>query len=320
MAHMIQCRGISKKAGATKALKNVSFTALPGEIIAILGMNGSGKTTLLKTLSTLFSPDSGSITLFDGPGPGKNNRELRRHIGFLFDCPAHWEHLSGWDNAYFFATSYGVRSGIAEERLMDLFSRFGLAERRSDTVSTYSYGMKRKLSIIEALAHHPDLIFLDEPSMGLDYSSRMALQEYLNYRLTCGATVIFATNDVYEAQSLADRVILLSRGEVVASGEPLTLLRQLELKTAIELRLGLPPDVSLLGQVPGVEQVRVLEDTPGRYRVRVLASGDHCEAGCGPLLASLTTTVINSGGTLLGIDIFEPNLGDLLRVTGVPPE
>ncbi len=311
----ISCREVSKQIGITRALKNISFEAGPGEIIGILGMNGSGKTTLLKTISSLLSPDSGSVSLFDGAFSG-NKRDTLRHIGFLFDCPSHWEHLSGWDNAYFFATSYGVPGDVAGVRLTNLFNRFGLSNRSSDPVNTYSYGMKRKLTIIEALAHHPDLIILDEPSMGLDFPSRMALREYLKSCSANGATIVFATNDVYEAQTQANRVILLSGGEVVASGVPGQLLRGLGRKTAIELRLGTPVGFELLKQIQGIEQVRLIEDLPARCRVRLIAGRDSCENGYGALLASVTAAVINSGGTLLGIDIFEPNLGDLLIKTG----
>src|SRR3712207_9457103 len=151
----------------------VSLAVDSGEILGLLGPNGSGKSTLLRILSTAMEPDSGTFRLGEIDGV-KEKRAVRARMGLMVDRPTHYGDLSGWANAYFFARSYGMEEGKAQSVLAELFGYFGLEEYRDDKVKTYSYGMGKKLALIEAMAHGPELLLLDEPSLGLDYTSQLA--------------------------------------------------------------------------------------------------------------------------------------------------
>jgi ABC-2 type transport system ATP-binding protein len=310
MPERLAFRNVGKTFGSVRAVENVSFLAEPGDIIGILGLNGSGKSTALRLAATALTPDSGSVTLFADQGV-RRRRDLLKRIGMLSDFPAHWEHLTAWDNAYFFARSYGMPEDAAVSQLNDLFSRFGLADRRTDPVSTYSYGMKRKLGIIETFAHRPDLVLLDEPSMGLDFSSRMTLHACIRDLAGNGVTVIFATNDVYEARSLGHKVLLLDRGRIAGAGTPEQLIRELGDLIVIELRLGAPIPLDSIREIAGVTELHIIEDHPGRTRIGIFARLGHGDQ-LSDLLAAVATRVIGSGGIFLGIDIVEPTLGDVL--------
>ncbi len=314
--------GVSRKFCAVGALDSVSFEADPGEIIGIIGQNGSGKSTLIRTIAGLLSPDSGTVAVFGDTRPVRSP-DTRKKLGMLFDSQAHWENLSAWDNAFFFVRSYGIPEDEARRRLNSLFLLFALEARCTDPVSTLSYGMKRKLAVIEAISHAPDLILMDEPSIGLDFSSRMILHKKLREHARSGATVIFATNDVYEAQTLADRVLVCSDGKIVISGKPNDLIRDLNVFTPIELRLAFPVLPEVLSRVTGAKTVRILEDSPGRYRVRLLMTDslsgkkgdpgpDGRDCGSSDVLARVVTATVSAGGILLGIECTLPNLGDVI--------
>lgn len=316
MTDRVNVEGVWKRYPGITALAGVSVTAGTGEIVGLLGSNGSGKSTLLAMIAGLIPPDAGIIRLFGNEVTPEDRGRLRR-IGMLFDHSAHWEQLSGWDNAYYFARSYGIPAGDATASLLDLFASFALDARRDDPVASYSYGMRRKLALIEALSHHPDLVLLDEPSMGLDFRTRIVLHELLRSRAAEGATVLFATNDVFEAEALAGRVLLLSQGRVVAAGAPVELVRSLGICTTIELRLGSPIPVDPLSRIAGVEGISVIGDTGEGFRVRMLARDQGAGGNSPGLVADIAAAVSASGGILLGIECIEPNLGDvLLRTSG----
>ena len=143
----------------------MSFEVRPGEVFGLMGPNGSGKSTLLRVLSTAIAPESGTFRIGDVNGL-EEQQEARAKMGLMVDRPTHYGDLSGWANAYLFARSYGMEEGKAQSVLAELFDYFGLAEYGDDRAKTYSYGMGKKLALIEAMAHGPELLLLDEPSLG----------------------------------------------------------------------------------------------------------------------------------------------------------
>src|SRR5919202_5036280 len=153
-----------------RGVSEVSLEIQPGEIFGLLGPNGSGKSTLLRVLSTALAPDSGTFRV-GGANGLEEKRKARAKMGLMVDRPTHYGDLSGWANAYFFARAYGVEEGKANSVLAELFDYVELAEYKDDKVKTYSYGMGKKLALIEAIAHGPELLLLDKPSVGLDYTS-----------------------------------------------------------------------------------------------------------------------------------------------------
>jgi ABC-2 type transport system ATP-binding protein len=303
---MVVLDGISKFYGKVKALDGVSLQIGKGEVLALLGPNGSGKSTLLRVLAGLFPPDEGRVVLF-----GDNRGSARGRIGVLFDHAAHWERLTGYENAWFFARSYGLSPQEARRRLDDLFQWAGLWEKRDESVSTYSHGMRRKLALIEALAHRPGILLLDEPSMGLDYVSRLALYTLLEQEAERGTAVILATSDVHEAALLARRVALMCRGRILVAGEPAALVASLEALTRIELRLAVPLPLISVREIEGVEEAGLDRQEGDSACLRLLVRPGR------EVLARVVNDVVRQGGILQGIEVRAPNLGDVfLRFTG----
>ena len=202
-----------------RGIEGVSLAVGPGEILGLVGPNGSGKSTLLRVLSTAIEPDSGSFRV-GGLDGVEEKRRVRAGIGLMVDRPTHYGDLSGWANAYFFARAYGMEEEKATGTLAELFDYFDLAEYRDDKTKTYSYGMGKKLALIEAVAHGPGLLLLDEPSLGLDYTSQLAYQSRIRELSDAGTAIVLASNQVDEVEALCDRVIFLHRGRIVAEGTP----------------------------------------------------------------------------------------------------
>lgn len=208
---VVSLEGLSKMYGGRLALDSIDLALEEGDIMGLIGPNGSGKSTLLRVISGLARPDSGKISLFDGTRP----KDALVHIGAVLDRASHWDRLTAFENAWFFARSCGLSKEEAISRLEELFAWSGLSARQDDPVSTYSYGMRRKLSLIEALVHRPSLLLLDEPSMGLDYSARLDLYNILKAQAKEGRAVMLATNDMGEASAVCSQVALLKSGRIL---------------------------------------------------------------------------------------------------------
>ena len=291
---------------AGRGITEVTLSVAPGEIVGLLGPNGSGKSTLLRTVAGLLRPTTGSLQLF-GQAVPPVPASIRRRMGVLFDTPAHFDDLTGWENAAFFAHAYGLPPDEAHDRLAALFERFELTEQAHDVVNRYSYGMGRKLALVEALAHTPDLLLLDEPGVGLDYAARVALAETLRRQADQGAAVILATNDVTEAEQLCHRVIFLHRGRVVACDTPAALLAHLDRSQEITLQLTAPVDLTPLKALPDVMAV----SADAEARVHVLSSNGTAN------IAGLVGAVTAAGGQVLALNVQAPTLGEVfLALTG----
>lgn len=292
---ILSLHGISKSFGKNRVVDNTNLDVNNGEIFVLLGSNGCGKSTLLRIMATLLKPDSGAALLFGSKG----SPEALKRVGIMFDHTAHWDKLTGYENAWIFARSYGLTSDVSASRLDSLFKWIGLSERRDEAVATYSYGMRRKLSFIEALVHEPDLLLMDEPSMGLDYSSRLALYSRLKELSKEGTTTILATNDILEAELLASRVALLKKGRIIALDQPENLVASLNSLTMIEMKLATPISVESIREISGVEKVEASGNG-----LRILAAANHNS------LSEAVREVTTLGGVILKIEVKEPNLGD----------
>lgn len=302
---------VGKCYGDATILDGIAFTVGSGEIVALLGPNGSGKSTILKIVSMLVNHDTGNVRLF-GNGIGGHEIENKKRMGIVFDHNAHFEDLSGYENAWFFARSYGLPEQAARTQLEARLRWAGLWEKRNDAVKTYSFGMKRKLAIVEALMHAPELLVFDEPSIGLDYASRLALYGLLDEEAAKGKSVLFATNDVAEATLLAHRVLLLSKGRVVAEGTPEELVASVKADTKIEVRLAAPVPLGEIEGIDGISGVSVDEECKDCFKIDMLA------AAGSDVLSDLVKEFLSIGGTIKGIDIKQPTLGDVfLKYSGV---
>ena len=288
-----------------RGVMDVSLTVDAGEILGLLGPNGSGKSTLLRVLSTAMEPDSGSLRL-GGVDGIKEKREVRAKTGLMVDRPTHYGDLSGWANAYFFARAYGMAKEKAEDVLAELFDYFDLAEYRDDRVKTYSYGMGKKLALIEAMAHGPELLLLDEPSLGLDYTSQLAFQRKIRELSAAGTAILLASNQVDEVEALCDRVVFLHRGKLVAEGAPGELVSSLKGVRRIVATLRNPVVFGPVSEVDGVE--RVVPE--GRDLVV------HCAERPG-VVADVVAAVVGAGGDIVNLSVERPNLEDVfVKLTG----
>jgi ABC-2 type transport system ATP-binding protein len=288
-----------------RGVSDVSLRVERGEVFGLMGPNGSGKSTLLKVLSTAIGPDSGSF--FVGGVDGlKEKREVRARMGLMVDRPTHYDDLTGRANAYFFARAYGMEKAKAEGALAELFEYFDLAEYADDRVKTYSYGMGKKLALIEALAHGPEVLLLDEPSLGLDYTSQLAYQSRIRALTGSGIAVLLASNQVDEVEALCDRAAFLHRGEVIAEGTPEDLISRVEGVRRIVATLRNPVEYGSVAQIGGVQ--RVVPE--GRDLIF------HCEERLG-IVADVVAGIVRSGGDIVNLSVQKPNLEDVfVKLTG----
>ena len=288
-----------------RGITDVSFEVEPGEIFGLMGPNGSGKSTLLRVLSTAIAPESGAFRIGGADGTREKQR-ARAKMGLMIDRPTHYGDLTGWSNAYLFARSYGIDKGKAEGVLAELFDYFGLAEYREDRVKTYSYGMGKKLALIEALAHGPQLLLLDEPSLGLDYASQLAYQKKIRDLASTGVAVLVASNQVDEVEALCDRVAFLHRGRLVSLGTPEELVSSLKGTRRIVATLRNPVEYGTLEEIPGVQ--RVVPE--GRDLVV------HGEERPG-IVADVVAGIVRAGGDIADLAVRRPSLADVyVKLTG----
>jgi len=318
MAEIIHLFNIWKKyrKSINYALKDISLMFYKGEIHVLLGPNGSGKSTLLKILADLLPSSKGKIKYHNNQLK-KSNNDFKREIGVLFDHTAHWDQLTGYENAWFFASSYGVHHDDINSQLEYYFKWINLWNKKDDPVKTYSYGMRRKLALIEALVHHPKILLLDEPSMGLDYHSRIILYTTLKKLASEGVTIIIASNDVNEAAFLANKVSMLSNGKLIASGKPGKLMESLKLYIRIELRLTLPIPLDELKEIEDLEEIEVENSTQNNDFIIIILAKPKKISNYSIILADIVNEIVRKNGQIKFIDINSPNLGDLfLKLKG----
>ncbi len=303
---MLEANNISRLyKGSGRGVSSVSLTVEPGEVFGLMGPNGSGKSTLLRVLSTAVAPDSGTFRVGNADGL-KEQQKARARIGLMVDRPTHYGDLSAWANAYFFARSYGVEEVKAEGVLAELFDYFGLAEYRDDKVKTYSYGMGKKLALIEAMAHGPEVLLLDEPSLGLDYTSQLAYQKKIRELASRGVAVLLASNQVDEVEALCNRVAFLHRGKLVEEGTPEDFVSSLKGTRRIVATLRNPVEYAVLEGVPGVERV-----VPEGRNLVV-----HCAERPG-IVADVVAGLVSAGGDVVDLAVRRPTLADVyVKLTG----
>ena len=215
---IIRVEHVVKSFGKVTAVNDVSFDVRAGEIFAFLGPNGAGKTTTIKMLTTLLQPTSGSLEL-DGLNPVQEPTEVRRRIGVVFQDPSLDADLTAWENMDIHGVLYHVPKAARRERTEALLKLFELWDRRADLVKTFSGGMKRRLEIARGLLHTPKVLFLDEPTLGLDPQSRNQMWSVVrNLNKTDGVTVFLTTHYMDEADRAADRIAVIDHGRLVATG------------------------------------------------------------------------------------------------------
>jgi len=215
---IIRVQHVVKAFGKVTAVNDVTFDVWAGEIFAFLGPNGAGKTTTIKMLTTLLRPTTGSLEL-DGLDPATDQTEVRKRFGVVFQDPSLDSDLTAWENMDIHGVLYHVPRQARRERSETLLRMFELWERRDDLVKTFSGGMKRRLEIARGLLHTPKVLFLDEPTLGLDPQSRNQMWTHVrNLNQADRVTVFLTTHYMDEADRVADRIAVIDHGRIVAMG------------------------------------------------------------------------------------------------------
>ncbi len=216
---IIDVRALGRRFGALEAVKQVSFAVEEGEIFGFLGPNGAGKTTTINMLCTLLRPTTGTATV-NGFDVLTDQSDVRRSIGLVFQQPTLDEYLSAEQNLRFHAYAYNVPGDVREQRIRDLLEMVELTDRRKGSVRTFSGGMKRRLEIARGLLHHPRVLFLDEPTLGLDPQTRRSIWNYLLELREREHLTIFLTTHYMDEAEHSDRIAVIDHGDIVALDTP----------------------------------------------------------------------------------------------------
>ena len=286
-----------------RALTDVSFSVEPGELFGLLGPNGAGKTTSIKILTTLLLPTSGRARVL-GFDPASEPQRVRPQIGYVFGGDRGlYDRLSARDNLSYFADVYRVPAREKQRRIDELLDVVGLRGRERERVETFSRGMKQRLHIARGLLHDPPVLFLDEPTIGLDPVGARELRETVAGLQSAGKTILLTTHYMYEADELCGRVAVITGGRIVAEGTPASLKRGIADRTVIEIEAtGVEePLVSRLREMEGVTSV-VVEEQEETQLVLVQSS----------LGAQLVQPLIGAleGVTVRAVTAREPTLED----------
>src|SRR6266481_212985 len=213
---MLEVKGVTKSYGKLVAVNGVSFRADYGETIGLLGPNGAGKTTTVSIIVGLLNPDSGEV-LIGGQQVKSDTDPVKLKIGLVPQDMALYDKLSARDNLIFFAALYSLVGAKARQEITDALNLVGLSDRAGDKVGTFSGGMKRRLNLAAALLHDPQILLLDEPTVGVDPQSRNAIFENLETLKKRGKTLLYTTHYMEEAERLCDRIVIIDRGKVIAN-------------------------------------------------------------------------------------------------------
>jgi len=260
---MIKVNNLVKKFGDFTAVDNVSFTVNNGEIFAFLGPNGAGKSTTIKMLTTILHPTAGEISL-NGHDPVNNPDDARRSFGIVFQDPSLDDDLTALENMEIHGVLYDVPKKIREKKSEELLKFVELWDRKDSLVKEFSGGMKRRLEIARGLLHHPKIIFLDEPTLGLDPQTRNHMWNYLRELNKKEATTIFfTTHYMEEAERIAQRIAVIDHGKIIAIGTAADLKKQTDTTTLEEAFLALTGKTIREESVSSVDLMRMRH---GKFR------------------------------------------------------
>ena len=220
---MIKIRGLVKRYGSHIAVDDLTLDINENEVFGLLGSNGAGKTTTIHMLATLLKPSSGSATV-NGYDVVKEPTKVRSSIGIVFQAPSSDDILTGYENLRLHSMLYNVPRHMRNQRINEVLKLVGLSDRKNDQVKTYSGGMRRRLEIARGLLHKPKVMFLDEPTLGLDPASRETMWKYIQHLVSEEKmTVILTTHYMEEADMLCDRIAIIDKGKIVALDTPMGL-------------------------------------------------------------------------------------------------
>jgi len=309
MSAILQVQNLVKNYGDFQAVKGVSFDIEEGEIFSLLGPNGAGKTTTISILSTLYMPTSGDATI-GGHSITKDPMGVRGIIGVVPQDLALYEDLTARENLIFWGQMYNLSGKALHARVDEVLEQIGLTDKAKDRVKTYSGGMKRRVNIGVGLLHKPRLLFMDEPTVGIDPQSRRAILDTVKDLNKQGMTLLYTTHYMEEAEELSHRVGIIDHGEMIAIGTQKELTQQVGEAETLILHVGENDDSEALAKalkdIQGVQQA-----TAADQEVSIVC------AEAEDVLAAVVTKANDRGIKIRSIDIREPNLEAVfLHLTG----
>jgi len=308
-APLARLRGVRHHYGKTLALDGLDLALPAGQVLALLGPNGAGKTTTISMLSTLYAPTSGDATIA-GHSVTKDPMAVRNAIGVVPQDLALYEDLTARENLTFWGQMYGLSGTALKNRVEEVLGQIGLVDKAKDRVKTYSGGMKRRVNIGVGLLHKPKLLFMDEPTVGIDPQSRRAILDTVKDLNQQGMTVLYTTHYMEEAEELSNRVGIIDHGELIAIGTQKELTQQVGETETLVLHISENEDPqALVNSLKGIKEV--LEANVVNHEISVITPSAK------DVLAQVVTKANERGIKINSIDIREPNLEAVfLHLTG----
>jgi ABC-2 type transport system ATP-binding protein len=309
MPSILEVKDLAKSYGDFTAVKGITFDIKEGEIFSLLGPNGAGKTTTISMLSTLYTPSSGEATI-GGHSITKDPVAVKRVIGVIPQDLALYEDLTAKENLVFWGQMYGLSGKALNSRVDEVLEQIGLVDKAKNRVKTYSGGMKRRVNIGVGLLHKPRLLFMDEPTVGIDPQSRRAILDTVKDLNKQGMTVLYTTHYMEEAQELSDRVGIIDHGELIALGTQDELTKQVGQTDTLILHISENDDADALANSLK-DMPDVLEATTIDHEVSIITPSAE------DILASVVSKANERGIKIRSMDIREPNLEAVfLHLTG----
>jgi len=304
---IVSVENLRKNFGDVEVVKGITFQIPRGEFFGLLGPNGAGKTTTIGMLTGLIEPTGGRI-LIDGNDFFQNPLRSKAKMGFVPQAFALYPTLCALDNLTFFARLYGLRKGRLKERITAVLDLVGLADRADQAVDTFSHGMKRRLNIAVGLLHEPDLLILDEPTVGVDTQSRNAILETLEGLNQSGVTILYTTHYIEEAEKLCHRVGIMDQGKMMTLDSPAALVRDLG-TGIVSMEFNATPDEALQRAIGQIGSFRAVGEQSKQLRIET----KHPDRAGREVLDLMD----KRAGMLKTLDIIEPNLETVfIRLTG----
>lgn len=304
---MLKVENLFKSFANIRAVDGISFEINRGQVFGLLGPNGAGKSTTISVISTLIQPDSGDV-LFEGKSILSDSKTLRQKLGVVPQDIALYPTLTGYENLSFWGSVYGLRGEELKKRINEVSDIIGLNGRLKDRVDKYSGGMKRRLNIGAALLHKPELLIMDEPTVGIDPQSRNHILDTVLELNRQGMTIIYTSHYMEEVEYLCNEICIMDEGRIIASGNKQELIELVKERTQINIRLDKRDETVLesLKEIEGVFDARLSEDM-------IVLFGNSSSV----LPAEVIAKIAENGWLIESIDVKKPNLEAVfLHLTG----
>ncbi len=298
----IETNGLSRRFGSLIAVDHLNFEVREGEVFGLLGPNGAGKTTTVRMLACLIAPSEGSATV-GGYDISRDSLQVRQIVGILTENPSLYERLTAYENLDFFAEAYGL-SDLQEKRsrIRELLEFFDLWTRRDSRVATFSKGMQQKLAIARALVHQPPILFLDEPTAGLDPESSKGIRDLMK-RLSQHEkhTILLCTHNLEDAEKLCSRVMIINRGKSVIVGSPDELRDKIAGQPVLQVTVK-KLNREIIEAVKNLKQVKELDVDNSTSRMRITLDDVRSTT------PEVVRNIVYAGGKVLSVNALRPSL------------